>query len=55
MSLEITRRFVDGDYELENHITVENGKYKHRQIEKVDGKVFMRFKTRTLIEQIPNI
>jgi len=50
MSLEIIRTIRDKDTEITNHITFENGRYIHKQIEKVDGKVFMRIKARRMID-----
>lgn len=46
--VEIIKTVKDGDYEIHNHITIEAGNYIHKQIEKIDGKVFMRMKTRKL-------
>ncbi|MGV8171460.1 MAG: hypothetical protein ACP5OA_02075 [Candidatus Woesearchaeota archaeon] len=48
MSLEIIKTIRDGNNEVENYIRVENGTYTHRQIEKIDGKIFMRCKSRKL-------
>jgi len=50
MSVEIIKTVRDGSAETEDYIKVENGIYTHRQIEKVDGKVFMRCKSRKLFE-----
>ena len=52
MSVEITKTYRDGTTEIQNYIKVENGTYTHRQIEKIDGKVFMRCKSRKLFESI---
>jgi len=48
--LEIIKTVRDGSMEVENYIRVENGIYTHRQIEKINGKVFMRCKSRKLFE-----
>jgi hypothetical protein len=48
--LEIIKTVRDGNTEVENYIKVENGVYTHRQIEKIDGKVFMRCKSRKLFD-----
>ena len=48
--MEITKTVRDGNTEVENYIRVEDGVYTHRQIEKIDGRVFMRIKTRRIIE-----
>ena len=50
--MEIIKTVKEGDMQIENHIKVENGIYTHRQIEKIDGKVFMRIKSRRLVEVI---
>jgi len=50
--MELIKTFRDGNDEIENHIKIENGIYTHRQIEKIDGKVFMRIKSRRLVEVI---
>jgi hypothetical protein len=50
MSVEIIKTVRDGSMEVENYIRVENGVYTHRQIEKINGKVFMRCKSRKLFE-----
>lgn len=50
--MELIKIFRDGDTEIENHITLENGMYKHRQIEKCGGRVFMRIKQRKIIQAI---
>ena len=52
--MEIIKTVRDGSTEIENYIKVENGTYTHRQIEKIDGKVFMRCKSRKLFS-IANI
>jgi len=52
--LEIIKTIRDTGIEIENRIKIENGVYTHRQIEKVDGKVFMRFKSRKLFVNNPN-
>lgn len=48
--MEITKTVKDGSMEVENYIKMENGMYTHRQIEKIDGKVFMRIKSRKMFE-----
>lgn len=48
--MEITKTVRDGNAEMQDYIKVENGVYTHRQIEKVDGKVFMRCKSRKLFD-----
>jgi len=48
--MEIIKTVRDGSMEIENYIRVENGQYTHRQIEKIDGKVFMRCKSRKLFD-----
>lgn len=50
MSVEITKTIRDGSAEMQDYIKVENGVYTHRQIEKIDGKVFMRCKSRKLFD-----
>lgn len=50
--MELIKTYRDGNDEIENHIKIENGIYTHRQIEKIDGKVFMRIKSRRLVEVI---
>jgi len=50
MSVEIIKTVRDGTTEVENYIRVENGMYTHRQIEKIDGKVFMRCKSRRMFD-----
>ena len=50
MSLEIIKTIRDGNNEVENYVRTENGIYTHRQIEKVDGKVFMRCKSRKMFD-----
>ena len=50
MSLEIIKTVRDGNNEVENYVRIENGMYTHRQIEKIDGKVFMRCKSRKLFD-----
>jgi hypothetical protein len=50
MSLEIIKTIRDGSNEIENYVRIENGIYTHRQIEKVDGKVFMRCKSRKMFD-----
>jgi hypothetical protein len=50
MSVEIIKTVRDGNAEIENYIKVENGMYTHRQIEKIDGKVFMRCKSRKIFD-----
>ena len=50
MSLEIIKTVRDGSMEVENYIRVENGVYTHRQIEKIDGKVYMRCKIRKIFD-----
>jgi hypothetical protein len=50
MSVEIIKTVRDGSMEVENYIKVENGMYTHRQIEKIDGKVFMRCKSRKIFD-----
>jgi hypothetical protein len=50
MSVEIIKTVRDGSTEVENYIRIENGMYTHRQIEKIDGKVFMRCKSRKLFD-----
>jgi hypothetical protein len=52
--LEIIKTIRDTGVEIENYIKIENGTYSHRQIEKVDGKVFMRFKSKKLFEISPS-
>ncbi|HYD02968.1 MAG TPA: hypothetical protein VEC16_01590 [Alphaproteobacteria bacterium] len=52
--MEIIKTIRDTGIEIENRIKIENGVYTHRQIEKVDGKVFMRFKSRKLFVNNPN-
>jgi hypothetical protein len=49
--MELIKTYRDGNDEIENHIKIENGIYTHRQIEKIDGKVFMRIKSRKLYEK----
>jgi hypothetical protein len=53
MLMEIIKTIRNGSDEIENHIKIENGIYTHRQIEHVGGKVFMRIKSRKLIEIEP--
>ena len=53
--MELIKTFKDKDYEIENHVKIENGTYTHRQIEKIDGKVFMRVKTRKLFTVQPKL
>jgi hypothetical protein len=48
--MELIKTFRDGNDVVENHIRFENGRYTHKQIEHIGGKVFMRIKTRKLIE-----
>jgi hypothetical protein len=48
--MEIIKTVRDGNNEIENYVRVENGMYTHRQIEKIDGKVFMRCKSRKMFE-----
>ena len=50
MSLEIIKTIRDGDNEVENYVRIEKGIYTHRQIEKIDGKVFMRCKSRKMFD-----
>ena len=50
MSLAIIKTVRDGNNEVENYVRIENGMYTHRQIEKIDGKVFMRYKSRKLFD-----
>jgi hypothetical protein len=50
MSLEIIKTVRDGNNEVENYVRIEDGMYTHRQIEKIDGKVFMRCKSRKFID-----
>jgi hypothetical protein len=50
MSLEIIKTIRDGNNEVENYVKIENGIYTHRQIEKVDGKIFMRCKSRKMFD-----
>ena len=50
MGVEITKTVRDGNAVMEDYIKVENGIYTHRQIEKIDGKVFMRCKSRKLFD-----
>ena len=40
----------DNDNSMENHVKIEAGNYVHRQIEKRNGLVFMRVKSRKLFE-----
>jgi len=51
--MEITKTVKDGNTEIENHIKISDGIYTHRQIEKIGGKVFMRIKSRRMVEVIP--
>jgi hypothetical protein len=51
--MELLNRFSNGGYEIENHISVKGGNYIHRQVEKKDGRIFMRMKTRKLLELNP--
>jgi len=48
--MEIIKTVRDGNNEVENYIRVQDGMYTHRQIEKIDGKVFMRCKSRKLFD-----
>lgn len=48
--MEIIKTIRDGNNEVENYVRIENGIYTHRQIEKVDGKVFMRCKSRKMFD-----
>ncbi len=48
--MEIIKTVRDGTTEIENYVKIENGMYTHRQIEKIDGKVFMRFKSRKMFD-----
>jgi hypothetical protein len=50
MGVEIIKTVRDGNAEMQDYIKVENGIYTHRQIEKIDGKVFMRCKSRKLFD-----
>jgi hypothetical protein len=50
MSLEIIKTIREGNNEVENYIRIENGTYTHRQIEKIDGKIFMRCKSRKMFD-----
>ena len=51
--MELIKTFKDKDYEIQNHIRIEGGNYIHRQIEKKEGKTFMRLKQRKLFEIHP--
>ena len=48
--MEIIKTVRDGNTEVENYIRIENGMYTHRQIEKIDGKTFMRCKSRKMFD-----
>ncbi len=51
--MEIIKTIRDGNNSVENHIKIENGNYVHRQIEKINGRVFMRVKSRKIFEILP--
>ena len=53
--MELIKTFKDRDYEVENHIRIDGGTYTHRQVERKDGKTFMRIKSRKLFELNPMI
>ncbi len=46
--MEIIKTIRDGSNEIQNHISVKEGNYIHKQIEKRNNLVFMRIKTRKL-------
>ena len=48
--MEIFKTVRDGNAEMQDYIKVENGVYTHRQIEKINGKVFMRCKSRKIFD-----
>jgi len=48
--MELLNRFSSRGYEIENSISIKGRNYIHKQVEKKDGKVFMRMKTRKLVE-----
>ena len=50
--MEIIKSIKDKDYELHNHIKIEAGNYTHKQIEKKDGKIYMRMKMRKMLSRI---
>ena len=50
MSVEIIKTVRDGTTEIENYVKIEKGIYTHRQIEKIDGKIFMRCKSRKIFD-----
>ncbi|MEM4637740.1 MAG: hypothetical protein QXK76_01780 [Candidatus Woesearchaeota archaeon] len=49
--MEIIKTIKDKDYEIHNHIKIESGNYIHKQIEKNNGRIFMRIKQRKLIKK----
>jgi hypothetical protein len=50
--MEIIKTIKEGNNEVHNHIKIERGNYIHTQIEKVNGKVFMRLKTRKIFDLV---
>lgn len=46
--MEIIKTIREGNNEIQNHISIKEGNYIHKQIEKRNNLVFMRIKTRKL-------
>ncbi len=53
--MEIIKTVKHDGREVHDHVKIEAGNYIHKQIETINGKTFMRIKTRKLFELYPQI